>query len=101
MFQTHPSTGMSHEQDSSSSQALVGSKMLTVFPFVSPEAVHFTFKEIRYMEEIVLTRSWVSTSSQRISATVSIPIGSRKCPHLNFPLTTQLPVSRDKVKVVL
>lgn len=31
--------------------------MLAVFPFVFPEAVHFTFKEMEYMEEIALTRN--------------------------------------------
>jgi hypothetical protein len=57
--------------------------MLGLFPFVFPEVVHFTFKEMEYMEEIALTRSKGQLPHQKISAKASILTGSKKCPHVN------------------
>lgn len=54
--------------------------MLAVFPFVFPEAVHFTFKEKEYMEEIALTRN---RGNHLIRKSVPKLLGSKTCPHMN------------------
>lgn len=63
-------------------QGLGGFKMLAVFPFVFPEAVHFIFKEMEYMEEIALTRN---RGNHLIRKSVPKLLGAKTCPHMNCP----------------